>query len=91
MALIREELGARFSMDGKGCWRENLFIERFWRSLKYEEVYLRAYASGSDARACIGRYIVFYNSSRTHSSLDGRTPDEAYFTSSAALAAAESL
>ncbi len=87
VTLIRDELGAQFSMDGKGCWRDNVFIERFWRSLKYEEVYLRAYGSGSDARGSIGRYIAFYNSSRTHSSLDGRTPDEAYFTSAASLAA----
>jgi putative transposase len=85
--LIREELGAQLSMDGKGCWRDNIIIERFWRSLKYEEVYLRAYESGSEARASIGRYITFYNGVRTHSSLDGRTPDEAYFNSLAALAA----
>lgn len=86
VTLIREELGAQFSMDGKGCWRDNVVVERFWRLLKYEEVYLRAYAAGSDARAAIGRYITFYNSVRTHSSLDGRTPDAAYFTT-AALAA----
>ena len=64
-----------------------MLIERFWRSLKYEEVYLRAYASGSEARTSIGRYIAFYNSVRTHSSLDGRTPDEAYFKSLPAVAA----
>jgi len=87
VTLIREELGARFSMDGKGCWRDNVVVERFWRSLKYEEVYLHAYAGGSDARSSIGRYITFYNSVRTHSSLDGRTPDQAYFTSVAPLAA----
>jgi putative transposase len=86
-ALIREELGISFSMDGKGCWRDNVVIERFWRSLKYEEVYLYAYESGSQARASIGRYIAFYNSIRTHSSLDGRTPDDAYCNPSAALAA----
>jgi putative transposase len=87
VALIRDELGARFSMDGKGCWRDNVIVERFWRSLKYEDVYLRAYTGGSDARASIGRYITFYNTERPHSSLDGLTPDEAYFTSSAVLAA----
>jgi putative transposase len=84
--LIREELGTQFSMDGKGCWRDNVVVERFWRSLKYEDVYLRAYSSGSDARLCIGRYITFYNSVRTHSSLDGRTPDAAYFDPAAVAA-----
>lgn len=87
VALIREELGTQLSMDGKGCWRDNIMIERFWRSLKHEEVYLRAYESGSEARTSIGRYIAFYNGVRTHSSLDGRTPDEAYFNTLAAMAA----
>ena len=87
VTLIRDELGMSLSMDGKGCWRDNVFIERFWRSLKYEEVYLRAYATGSEARSSIGRYITFYNGVRPHSALDGRTPDEAYFSSLAALAA----
>jgi putative transposase len=68
------------SMDGKGAWRDNVFIERLWRSVKYEEVYLRAYDSVSEARASIGRYLDFYNSRRPHSSLDGTTPDQAYFT-----------
>jgi putative transposase len=67
------------SMDGKGAWRDNVFVERLWRSVKYEEVYLRAYDSVSEARASIGRYLTFYNEGRPHSSLDGRTPDEAYF------------
>jgi len=67
--------------DGKGAWRDNVFIERLWRSLKYEEVYLRAYASVSEARAGIGRYLTFYNTRRPHSSLDGKTPDQAYSTS----------
>ena len=67
------------SMDGKGAWRDNLFVERLWRSVKYEEVYLRAYDSVSEARASLGRYLVFYNERRPHASLDGRTPDEAYF------------
>ena len=67
------------SMDGKGAWRDNVFVERLWRSLKYEEVYLRAYDSVAEARASLGRYLVFYNERRPHSSLDGRTPDEAYF------------
>jgi putative transposase len=68
------------SMDGKGAWRDNVFVERLWRSVKYEEVYLRAYDSVCDARASIERYFDFYNSRRPHSSLDGITPDQAYFT-----------
>jgi putative transposase len=68
------------SMDGKGAWRDNVFVERLWRSVKYEEVYLRAYDSVSEARASIGRYLDFYNGRRPHQSLDGKTPDQAYFT-----------
>ena len=68
------------SMDGKGAWRDNVFIERLWRSVKYEEVYLRAYDSVAEARNSIGRYLEFYNGRRPHSSLDGSTPDQAYFT-----------
>jgi putative transposase len=67
------------SMDGKGAWRDNFFVERLWRSVKYEEVYLRAYESVREARTSIGRYLAFYNAGRPHSSLDARTPDEAYF------------
>lgn len=66
-------------IDGKGVWRDNVFIERLWRSIKFEEVYLRAYASVSEARAGIGRNLTVYNNRRPHSSLDGRTPDQAYF------------
>jgi putative transposase len=66
-------------MDGKGAWRDNVFVERIWKSVKYEEVYLRAYDSVGVARASIDRYIDFYNRRRPHSSLDRRTPDEAYF------------
>ena len=76
------------SMDGKGAWRDNVFVERVWRSVKYEEVYLRAYESVSEARSSIDRYLVFYNQGRPHSSLDGRTPDEAYFNRPALAAAA---
>jgi putative transposase len=72
--------GIAISMDGKGAWRDNVFVERLWRSVKYEEVYLRAYDTVGDARASIGRYLAFYNSRRPHSSLDRRTPDQAYFT-----------
>jgi putative transposase len=67
------------SMDGKGSWRDNVFVERIWKSVKYEEVYLKAYASVGEARTSIGRYLDFYNRERPHSSLDRRTPDEAYF------------
>jgi len=68
------------SMDGKGAWRDNVFVERLWRSVKYEEVYLRAYDTVAEARAAIGRYLSFYNTRRPHSSLDRQTPDQAYFT-----------
>ena len=67
------------SMDGKGAWRDNVFVERIWKSVKYEEVYLHAYASVGEARASIGRYLHFYTRHRPHSSLDRKTPDEAYF------------
>ena len=73
------DLKVSISMDGKGAWRDNVFVERLWRSVKYEEVYLRAYESVTEARASLGRYLAFYNEQRPHSSLDGRTPDEAYF------------
>jgi putative transposase len=73
------ENGITISMGGKSAWRDNVFVERLWRSVKYEEVYLRAYDSASEARASIGRYLDFYNSRRPHSSLDGVTPDQAYF------------
>ena len=69
----------KISMDGKGAWRDNVFIERLWRSVKYEEVYLRAYDSVSHARSSLGRYFDFYNTRRTHTSLEKRTPDEVYF------------
>lgn len=69
----------KISMDGKGAWRDNVVVERLWRTIRYEEVYLRAYASVSEARTGIGRYLSFYNSRRPHSSLDGKTPDQAYF------------
>jgi putative transposase len=76
------------SMDGKGAWRDNVFVERLWRSIKYEEVYLRAYDSVAEARTSIGRYLAFYNGRRPHSSLDRRTPDQAYFIPLPQLAAA---
>ena len=75
--LIRNEIS--ISMDGKGAWRDNVFVERFWRSVKYEEVYLRAYDDVPQARTSIGRYLEFYNTRRPHTALDRRTPDQAYF------------
>jgi putative transposase len=80
--------GIAISMDGKGSWRDNVFVERLWRTIKYEEVYLRAYESVSDARASLARYLDFYNRRRPHSSLDRRTPDEAYFDQPTLRAAA---
>ena len=75
--LLRE--GIAISMDGRGAWRDNDIVERLWRSVKYEEVYLRAYGAVSEARASIGRYLNFYNGKRPHSSLAARTPDQTYF------------
>ncbi len=80
--------GIAISMDGRGAWRDNVFVERLWRSVKYEEVYLRAYDSVAEARASIGRYMDFYNGRRPHSSLDARTPDDAYFNHEPLSAAA---
>ncbi len=70
--------GVRISMDGKGRWVDNVFVERLWRSIKYEEVYLRAYASVKEARTSIGEYLRFYNSERKHQGIE-KTPDKAYF------------
>jgi putative transposase len=69
----------KISMDGKGSWRDNVFVERLWRSVKYEDIYLRAYDSVSAVRIGLNRYFNFYNSRRPHSSLDGQTPDQVYF------------
>jgi putative transposase len=80
--------GIAISMDGKGSWRDNVFVERLWRSVKYEEVYLRAYANVGEARASIGQYLDFYNRKRPHSSLDARTPDCAYYEHLSQVAAA---
>ena len=70
----------KISMDGKGAWRDNVFVERLWRSVKYEEVYLRAYDSVSQAKQRIHKYFEFYNNERSHSSLDKMTPNEYYFS-----------
>ena len=84
--LTRNQIA--ISMDGKGAWRDNVFVERLWRSVKYEEVYLRAYNTVAEARASLGRYFSFYNTRRPHSSLDRQTPDQAYFTRLPQIAAA---
>ena len=73
-----KDTGIRISMDGRGRWMDNVFIERLWRSLKYECVFLNAFETGSEARAGIGRWIGYYNADRPHSALAGKTPDEAY-------------
>jgi len=73
--------GIQVSMDGKGRWVDNVFVERLWKSVKYEEVYLHAYDSVSQAREGLQRYFTFYNERRPHSSLDGKTPDSVYFNS----------
>ncbi len=75
---VLREAGIRISMDGRGRWMDNIFIERLWRSLKYECIYLHAFETGSETRAGIGRWMRYYNAERPHSSLGGRTPDEAH-------------
>jgi putative transposase len=77
--LKRHEIA--ISMDGKGCWRDNVFIERLWKSVKYEEVYLRAYETVSHAKQSLSRYFDFYNTRRPHSALDRKTPDKVYYPS----------
>lgn len=67
------------SMDGKGAWRDNVFVERLWRSVKYEEVYLKAYEGVAEARTSLGKYFAFYNRVRPHSALGRQTPDQVYF------------
>ena len=78
--LLKEQ-GIQISMDGKGAWRDNVFVERLWRSVKYEEVYLHAYDTVSEARTGIGKYFDVYNRRRPHSSLEGNTPDQVYYSS----------
>jgi len=82
---LLKQHGIAISMDGKGCWRDNVFVERLWKSIKYEEVYLRAYDTVGAAKAGIGNYLTFYNGRRPHSTLDGRTPDAFYFANLPAL------
>jgi len=78
VGLVQQH-GIALSMDGRGAWRDNLFVERLWKSVKYEEVYLHAYDSVPEAQRSLARYFTFYNAGRPHAALDGRTPDMAYF------------
>ncbi len=75
---LLKEKGIAISMDGRGCWRDNVFVEWLWRNIKYEEVYLHAYDRVSEAKRGLERYLTFYNHVRPHSMLDGLTPDEVY-------------
>jgi transposase-like protein len=81
---VLDDAGVAISMDGKGRWIDNVFIERLWRSVKYEEVYLHGYANGTEARTSLTRYFSFYNARRSHQALEYRTPDEVYFNALAA-------
>ena len=87
ITLLKEQ-HIRISMDGRGAWRDNVFVERLWKSIKYEEVYLHAYDSVSAAKAGIARYVAFYNTRRPHTALDRKTPDHVYFKSLPLAAAA---
>ncbi len=75
---LLEQHNIKISMDGKGSYNDNRFIERLWRTVKYEEVYLKAYQNGKDVRYSLNRYFRFYNNQRPHQSLDYRTPAEVY-------------
>ena len=76
---VLKDQGINISMDGKGRWVDNVFVERLWRSVKYEDVYLHAYETPTELRAGLARYFEFYNARRRHSALDRRTPDAVYF------------
>lgn len=76
---LLKDHGIAISMDGKGAWRDNVFVERLWKSVKYEEVYLHAYDTVRAANQGLKKYLTFYNQSRPHTALDGNTPDEVYF------------
>lgn len=78
VALLQEN-GIKISMDGKGCWRDNIMIERLWRSLKYELIYLYAYENKTELHSALSGWLQDYNEDRGHSSLDDRTPDEVYY------------
>ena len=81
---VLDDAGVAISMDGKGRWIDNVFIERLWRSVKYEEVYLHGYTNGTEARTGLTKYFSFYNARRSHQALEYRTPDEVYFEALAA-------
>jgi putative transposase len=81
---VLDDAGVAVSMDGKGRWIDNVFIERLWRSVKYEEVYLHGYTNGTEARTSLTKYFSFYNARRSHQALEYRTPDEVYFEALAA-------
>jgi putative transposase len=81
---VLDDAGVAISMDGKGRWIDNVFIERLWRSVKYEEVYLHGYTNGTEARTSLTKYFSFYNARRSHQALEYRTPDEVYFEALAA-------
>lgn len=85
---ILQEQSIQVSMDGKGCWRDNVFVERLWKSVKYEEIYLNGYDAVSEVRQALARYFDFYNRRRPHSTLDRKTPDTAYFNQPLLTAAA---
>lgn len=84
---VLKDHGIRISMDGKGRWLDNVFVERLWRSVKYEEVYLKAYDGVKAAKQSLGTYFEFYNADRRHQALDRRTPDSVYYNTAARLAA----
>jgi putative transposase len=81
---VLDDAGVAISMDGKGRWIDNVFIERLWRSVKYEEVYLHGYTNGTEARTSLTKYFSFYNARRSHQALEYQTPDEVYFEALAA-------
>jgi len=85
---VLKDNGVRISMDGKGRWMDNVFIERLWRSVKYEEVYIKEYDSVTELVQSLKQYFNFYNFERPHQALDGKTPAELYFGTAAALKAA---
>jgi putative transposase len=79
LTRILKTYGIQISMDGTGCWRDNVFVERLWKSIKYEEVYLHAYETVSATQQRLERHLTFYNQTRSHRALDGQTPDGVYF------------
>ena len=85
---LLKEHGIRIRRHGKGCWRDNVFVERLWRSVKYKEVYLKAYDSRGEAKTPLGAYLAFYNTRRPHRAFDGQTPDTLYCSGRPAMKAA---